>query len=42
MLGIVAVAAPVMDAKGITIAALSVAGAADRLTSKRSIGFPSR
>ena len=35
MLGIVAVAAPVMDAKGITIAALSVAGAADRLTSKK-------
>ena len=35
MLGIVAVAAPVMDANGITIAALSVAGAADRLTSKK-------
>jgi len=34
MLGIVAVAAPVVDSKGATIAVLSVAGAADRLTSK--------
>jgi IclR family acetate operon transcriptional repressor len=34
MLGIVAVAAPVTDAKGVTIAAVSVAGTADRLTSK--------
>jgi IclR family acetate operon transcriptional repressor len=34
MLGIVAVAAPVIDAKGATIAALSVAGTAERLPSK--------
>jgi IclR family acetate operon transcriptional repressor len=34
MLGIVAVAAPVVDTHGATIAAVSVAGTADRLTSK--------
>ena len=34
MLGIVAVAAPINDARGNTIAALSVAGTADRLPSK--------
>jgi DNA-binding IclR family transcriptional regulator len=34
MLGIVAVAAPVIDAHGATIAAVSVAGTADRISSK--------
>lgn len=34
MLGIVAVAAPVIDAKGVTIAAVSVAGTADMLPKK--------